>query len=98
MKSEELKTFIINILAEKPRFFDGVCAQDIKKLLLDNYNISVSEKTIIKAMMEIIEEGINKFGGDGYVCGDNSTLTWSDEHGNANSKMRGLHKYWWFNI
>lgn len=48
--------------------------------------------------MQIIEEGQNKFGGSGYVCGDDSTLTWADEHSNANSKMRGLHKYWWFNI
>jgi hypothetical protein len=53
---------------------------------------------IVKVMMEIIEEGENKLGGDGFICGDGSTLTWSDEHGNADSKMKGLHKYWWFNI
>lgn len=34
MKAEKLKFIIINILAEKPRFFDGVCAKDIKNLLL----------------------------------------------------------------
>ncbi|MCC5640865.1 hypothetical protein LC593_34575 [Nostoc sp. CHAB 5844] len=98
MKAEKLKNLIINILSEKPRFFDGVCAQDIKSLLSDNYSISVSERIIVKVFMEIVNEGQNKFGGSGYVCGDGSTLTWSDEHGNANSKMRGLHKYWWFNI
>ncbi|KYC41176.1 hypothetical protein WA1_03565 [Scytonema hofmannii PCC 7110] len=75
-----------------------VCAQDIKKLLLDHYDISVSERTIVKVMMEIIEEGQNKFGSDGYVCGDDSTLTWSDEHGNVDSKLKGIHKYWWFNM
>lgn len=49
-------------------------------------------------MMQVIEEGVNKFGGDGYECGDGSTLTWADEHTVAGSKMTGLHKYWWFNI
>jgi hypothetical protein len=98
MKSEKLKKLIINILNEKPRFFDGVCAKDIKNLLLEHYEISVSERAIIKVMMEIIDEGQSKFGGSGYVCGDDSTLTWADEHSNANSKLRGLHKYWWFNI
>ncbi|WP_017741912.1 hypothetical protein [Scytonema hofmannii] len=75
MKAEQLKNLIINILNERPRFFDGVCAKDIKKLLLEHDDISVSERTIIKVMMEIIEEGQNKFGGNVYVCGDGSTLT-----------------------
>ncbi|BAY14223.1 hypothetical protein [Calothrix sp. NIES-2098] len=98
MKAEELKELIINILQEKPRFFDHVNTKDVKALLLEHYNISVSEKMVIKVMMEIVKEGINKFGGDGYECGDGSTLTWSDEHEVAGSKMTGLHKYWWFNI
>lgn len=55
MKAEQLKTLIINILNEKPRFFDGVCAKNIKNLLLEHYEISVSERTIIKVMMEIID-------------------------------------------
>lgn len=98
MKSEQLKNLIISILQEKPRFFDHVCTKDIKALLLEHYNISVSEKMIIKVMMQVVEEGVSKFGGDGYECGDGSTLTWADEHAVAGSKMTGIHKYWWFNI
>lgn len=68
MKAEQLKTLIINIFNEKPRFFDSVCAKDIKNLLLEHYKISVSERTIIKVMMEIIDEGHNKFSGSSYVA------------------------------
>jgi len=53
VKAEELKTLVINILQEKPRFFDHVCTKDIKALLLEHYNISVSEKMIIKKLEEI---------------------------------------------
>lgn len=57
MKAEELKNLIISIIQEKPRFFDHVCTKDIKALLLEHYNISVSEKMIIKVMMQVVEGG-----------------------------------------
>jgi hypothetical protein len=93
MKAEEVKNLIICILQEKPRFFDHVNTKEVKALLLEHYNISVSERMVIKVMMQVVEEGKTKFGDYGYVCGDGSTLTWADEHEVAGSKMTGVHKY-----
>lgn len=96
MKAEELKNLIINILAEKPRFFDGVSVKDIKNLLGEHYHISISEKLIIKVMLELTKcENEEE---EGFVCGDGSTLIFADDHGYEESKMRGLHRYGWYNL
>jgi hypothetical protein len=97
MKAEELKNQIISILDEKPRLFDHVRVKDIQNLLKD-YDISASERIIIKVMKQIIEEGQKESGSEGYLCSDGSTLLFADEHDCADSKMRGLHKYAWYNI
>ncbi len=93
MKPEELKNLIISILDEKPRFFDGVRVKDIQNLLLEHYDTSVTERTIIKAMKSLIDEGVKQTGSEGYLCKDGSSLLFADDHEWADSKMRGLHKY-----
>ncbi|MEA5595763.1 hypothetical protein [Rivularia sp. UHCC 0363] len=97
MKAEELKNKIVDILKNvNPRFFDGVRVKDIKKLLLEHYDISVSERTIIKVMLELTKcEDEEK---DGFICGDGSTLIFADDHECENFKMRGLHRYGWYNL
>ncbi|NJL64760.1 MAG: hypothetical protein HC903_26800 [Methylacidiphilales bacterium] len=97
MKAEELKTKIVNILTnENPRFFDGVSVKEIKDLLFKNYNISASERIIIKVMLELTKfENEEEYG---FLCGDGTYLIFADDHGYEESKMRGVHKYRWYNL
>jgi hypothetical protein len=94
MKATDLKELIVKILQEKPRLFDGVCVKDIKSLLLEHYKVSVSDRIIIKVMMELTRYAE----GDGHECGDGSVLVWGDEHMVCGSKLHGIHKYWWANM
>jgi FKBP-type peptidyl-prolyl cis-trans isomerase (trigger factor) len=98
MKAEELKNKIIDILNEKPRLFDHVRVKDIQNLLLEHYDISVSERTIIKAMKSLLGEAEKETGDEGYLCSDGSSLLFADDHEWGDSKMRGLHKYGWYNM
>lgn len=98
MKAEELKTKIVDILTNiNPTFFDGVTVKDIKKLLAEHFQISASEKMIIKVMLELtkVEKDDER---EGFLCGDGSYLIFADDHDWVDSKMRGLHKYRWFNL
>jgi hypothetical protein len=94
VKAPDLKELIVKILQDKPRLFDGVCVKDIKNLLLEHHKINVSERMIIKVMMELTRYAE----GDGHECGDGSILTWGDEHMVSGSKLHGIHKYWWANM
>ena len=98
MKSEDLKAKIVDILTnDNPHFFDGVTVKNIKQLLAEHYQIYASERMIIKVMLELtkFEEDDER---EGFLCGDGTYLIFSDDHGWGDSKMRGLHKYAWFNL
>lgn len=97
IKRYELQGIIVNLLKnEDPRAFDGVKVKDIKSMMLEKFDVTASDKMIIDIMKELTDfEDVER---DGFVCGDDSVLVLADDHGYEESKLRGIHRYSWFNL
>jgi hypothetical protein len=97
LNSNSFRAFMIEKLKSDYDKFDGVTVKMVKTLMHDHYNKQVSEKVIIFVMNALIQSA-NAEGKDGYPLGINtgSVLALGDEHDMGDSKLRGIHKYWYF--
>lgn len=87
MKKQQLIDLIKKILEENPDFFDGFTTKELIEKFQSGYNVSPSTKMLNDVLVGMTD--IETVAGDGRI------LARGDEH-STDSKLRGIHRYWWF--
>lgn len=87
MRYLELKNLTEKILEENPEFFDGFTTKELIENFQSDHNVSPSTKMLNNILVELTTTET--------IAGDGRTLARGDEHC-GDSRLRGIHKYWWF--